>query len=128
MIYFDGMSATINYYDDNQLIEVIWKESIVGSAEYRVILSKAMVVIKSYNLKYWVIDLSKKTDLLQGEQQWISKYLYPNVVDLGLQKIAILVNKELFDEAYTKKVEEIGLNRNIYIKFFTDKKNAYEWL
>ena len=127
-IYFREEYAQISFSSSKSYMDVIWKAPITDVAHYKLTLSKALVVLKQYDVKNWITDISLKSSVTSDEKDWIIKYLLPNVKDTSLEKLAFIVNKDTFNgeesETFQKQIEEQG----ICTKLFHKKDDAYEWI
>jgi len=129
MKYFDSNYAEIHYHAEKKLVEVIWKATDIGSSEYRLTLTKALVVLKQYDVNNWLNDMSKFRTVLEEDRLWVEEFLVHNVASSGLKKAAFVLNDEqLTEKINTKNFVKAIKENNISVKSFKNREEAYKWL
>ncbi len=128
MIYFEGKHAIINYHENKKLVEVAWKDAYSNEEEYHVILTKALVAVKQYDVKYWLSDVTQKKVFLDDERKWLETFIIPNACKNGVKKVAFILNKNVYN-MYTHSEKQRDYEANtVKIQIFENRENAITWL
>ncbi len=128
MKYYEDTHAEVNYYKEAKTVEVIWKAPNADSTRYRMTMTKALVVMKKYDVCFWISDLSSVSKLTREDKIWVRNTLLPNLVNEKLKKTALVAKEGLMDHNDKRILQENALKNNFEITIFRTIREAYEWI
>jgi hypothetical protein len=126
-IYFEDNYVRISYCIESRLIEVVWKDTNVDCVQYQLSLSKALVVFKQFDLRNWIIDVNKRITVSNEEIRWTQDYLIPNLLGVGLDCIAFIINPT-FTRKQCDALLEIANIKQANVRFFFSSEEAFQWI
>ncbi len=126
-IVFESDFGSIFYNARTNCTGMIWK-SQVTSEQYRTLFTKCLDMVKLYHTPYWISDLSRQGTISPDDQKWMITTIMPEAIRQGLRKIATVYFEGQNNEDYRNRVKETSLKLGAEIKFFTDHKNAKDWV
>jgi len=127
MIYFEGEHAKILYHEDQRLVEVTWKDAYSNEADYRLILTKALVAIKQYDAENWLSDVRQKKVFLDEERKWLENFIIPNACTNGIKKVAFVLNKNIFQQYKNDEKKRTFDHKEVALRIFDETSNAITW-
>ncbi len=128
MIYFESKNAVIHYDLDKKLVEIKWKSVFSSQQEYRLIITKALVVIKQHNIENWISDVSQKKVFLDEERLWVENFIVPHACANGLKKLAFILNTKIYKKFdLTPKWRSCEDNK-LCMRLFGNRKQAIDWI
>jgi hypothetical protein len=128
MKYFNASHADINYYEDQKLVEILWKQTSPNSSSYRLTLTKALIVVKQYGAENWLSDMTILKEVSEDDRRWVESYLVRNCAESGLKKAAFVLNSEIREKIHTPDFDQIVGEQKIEVRSFNMPQDAYKWL
>jgi len=128
MLYFSGKFATINYIEEKNLVEVIWKETSPNSSDYRLTLTKALVCAKIYSAENWLSDMEIMDEVSEDDSQWVIDHLLSNIVNNGVRRVAFLLSPKAYGKFHRPEYDDAVKKYKLKLATFFDKESAYSWL
>ena len=128
MQYLNTSLATINFHEDEKLVEIIWKQTNPESAYYRLTLTKALIVVKNFGAQNWLSDMSFLKAISEDDRHWVESFLVQNAAENGLRKAAFILNDDIYSQIYTDGFEKLVGQNKIEVKSFNIPQKAYEWI
>ena len=124
----DDDFATIEVYPDQKLARLTWK-SHVSSEHYRSLLMCLLDVVSEQDIKLWLSDGRKMGPILQADQVWTRQEFTPDLIAVGLERIAIVSSLDAMNViAVDKMVNATPKEATYSINFFEDPAIAQLWL
>jgi hypothetical protein len=126
MKYFENNIVTIEYLSDINAGQGIWKGHALKD-QYKEGMMKALELIKEKKVERWIADL---TDLgvISGEnQKWTNEVWFPQVLQAGLKRMAIVVSKDVLCNMATKNTMS-KVADNVYSKYLDSRADAKAWV
>lgn len=115
---------------DENLLHVTWLRS-VSSQEYRDGLKAIKKLIFENNFKLWLADSRLLAHVTFEDQQWIMKEVIPLLLKSQLQKVARVVNADVFSYiTFENMMSKAHENYNVegHMEQFTSIDAALSWL
>lgn len=125
MKHFENDIVSIEYLSDANAGQGIWKGHALKD-QYKEGMNKALELIKERKLERWIADL---TDLgvISGEnQKWTNEVWFPQVLEAGLKRMAIVVSKDVLCNMATKNTMA-KVADDVYSKYFDNRADAKAW-
>ncbi|OJJ17845.1 hypothetical protein BKI52_28720 [marine bacterium AO1-C] len=124
--YLNEDFARVNYYPQNNLVEVIWHKSNTNN-QYRQTITAAYNVVVKYGANKWISDMRNGGVISIDNQKWLKEEMVPKAVRSGLRRVALVVSKDIFNLFYAKNIKNT-LQESFQSKYFDDVEKAYQWL
>ncbi len=128
MIYFDGEHAQIFFHDEEDLVEIVWKETEPDSAAYKLILSKGLILLKQKNASKWLSDMTSVKEISEQDREWVEDYIVSEVAKNGLKKIALVLRSGLKDCIFTPSFRKVIRTNKMKMRSFLDPELARKWV
>ena len=106
-------------------IEVIWKK-FSPSNMYRETLIRCYDAIISYKIRYWISDMTYAGVVSIKDQKWVIEEFIPKGIKAGIEKIGIVLSKDIFNQIYTEDVKN-SLNPKVF-SYFNILSEAEKWM
>ena len=126
--YFEESYASIKFSLSLKLVEIVFTDSKITGAQYKLALSKALVVLKQNDILKWLIDIGTKKHIPDKDKAWLKDYLIPDLIEAGINKIAFIISQGNFDDEQKHQLTDIAKIKNAEVHFYNSKEEAREWL
>jgi len=121
----------IDYQQEHSLFTFTWNENSMNLDDelLKGELLKEVECCKQYRVKRLLIDTVFFQYALSPEMQtWMDVEIFAKCMEYGVNKIAVVLSKDLFAMVSIDQVMNEELASNIQSKSFDDKKAAHRWL
>jgi hypothetical protein len=125
-VYYDSEYALLTYAKDEKLVELIWK-CTYPEQEYRTVFNHAVDIATNNRVDYFLSDLRNGGAVSISNLQWLKKMVVPKAVELGVKKIGLILNEELFKKIYADSIRNSLQKSKISINFFDQRDDALNW-
>lgn len=122
---------SLSYNQEEETLYIKW-EGAVSSVELRQGYAHIMNMVFTYRPQKWILDLQSRVSIEKDDQQWVFKYIFPEVLRAVRKNVFVAVVMPVF--AYNSLVNEIdgdelmdGDNFMI-INHFLFKEESRRWL
>lgn len=122
---------SLSYNQEEETLYIKW-EGAVSSVELRQGYVHIMNMVFIYRPQKWILDLQSRVSIEKDDQQWVFKYIFPEVLRAVRKNVFVAVVMPVF--AYNSLVNEIdgdelmdGDNFMI-INHFLFKEESRRWL
>lgn len=126
--YLDESYASISYSVSSKLIEIVFKDAEISSEQYRLALSKALVVLKQNDILKWLVDIGMKRQIPDKLKEWTKDFLIPDLIEAGIDKIALITSQGNFDQEQKQELKDIARIKSAEACFFNSREEANKWL
>lgn len=124
---------SIAFYDANyDVMKLSWFTSSeeLSEAGLKEEMSSILNHIKENKPKKIIVDtINFRYHVTQSIQNWIVSNFINKVFLLGVEKYAIVVDEEVYNEV---KVQQVAIDdddeESAHIQYFTDDEDAFDWL
>lgn len=130
MVAFDSEFLKITFDEKNQTILEEWKLYYGPRIEldsFRQPMLELVKAFKENKATKWLADNTEQTRLHEKDQWWLEDYLYPQLVEAGLEHVALVNTKNILGTA-TAKNSIRNLSRSVEIEIFNKNQDAKTWL
>ncbi|UII22454.1 STAS/SEC14 domain-containing protein [Fulvivirga ligni] len=118
--------STISYEADLNAVHVVWKK-IPTEGMYREIFTGALNAIIDNKANKWISDIRKQGVVGPSNAKWLREEILPKAIQAGLNKIAIVVEKDVFKKFYIDNVKTI-MSATAEMQYFDSEDEARKWL
>ncbi|WP_338769956.1 STAS/SEC14 domain-containing protein [Bernardetia sp. ABR2-2B] len=126
MVLYEVENAFLFYDRQYDMITFKWL-GFVSDEEYRTAVKIAYEKTVELEVTRWLTDTREGKVVSLDAQKWMIKDFIPNYISKSpLRRVAYLVSKDFFRQAYIEKVKESF--DNYQIEVFDDPKKAKLWL
>ena len=118
----------ITYDEDKNFME-IKRYPEDTDEEYKLSIISIGQIIKEHKPQYIFVDMSLYDYPINPQvQEWSTKYLSDLVIRLKTKKIAYLMPKDFVANLAFSDMLDNARKMGVYVKYFTSKDKAIEWL
>lgn len=125
-VFYDSEFALLTYTKEEKLLELIWK-CPYPEQEYRTVFNTAAEIATNNRVDFFLSDLRNGGAVSITSLQWLKKVIVPKAVELGVKKIGLILNEELFKKIYADSIRNSLLKSKITISFFDKRDDAISW-
>ena len=122
--------SSIEVDPEKKLMRVVWFKESINLNEEQVMqeISKILDYLKEFSISYILVD-SRKYPFRNNEtlQRWINYTYMPKIVDNGILRYAIVVEKKI-QSIYEDFQDEDDVEDDIAVEYFTDLIEAERWI
>jgi hypothetical protein len=115
---------------EKKLMRVVWFEKSSELNEEQVMqeISKILDYLNEYSISYILVD-SRNYPFRNNEtlQRWINYTYMPKIVDKGILRYAIVVEKKI-NSIYEDFQDDDDVEDDIAVEYFTDLQEAEQWI
>jgi hypothetical protein len=128
-VLYDRLS--LSYRHDEETLYIKW-EGAVTSVELRQGYAHIMDMVFTYKPQKWILDLQSRVTIDKDDQQWVFKYIFPEVLRAVKKNVFVAVVMPV--HAYSSYVNEINGDELIdgenlmIIHHFLYQEESRRWL
>lgn len=97
-------NLTLSYNQEEETLYIKWSGKVT-SVELRQGYAHIMYMVHVYKPQKWVMDLQQRVTIEKEDQQWVFKYIFPEVLRAVQKNVFIAIIMPVF--AYNSLVHEI---------------------
>jgi hypothetical protein len=118
--------AIVQFEEETKTLELIWKKTVTKEI-YREVFLEALDLLIKNNSKNFISDIRKEGVVGPDNTKWLQENIIPKALKSGLQKIAIVMDEDIFKEFYTENIKK-AIEGNAQINLFKSMEEAYKWI
>ncbi|KAA9340661.1 hypothetical protein [Adhaeribacter soli] len=127
MIYFDKPFATIELEQENNLLVLTW-HGFANSEEFQEARTKAVQLSRLHGIKRWVSNMKEMKAIRQADQEWSVNTWLPEFLTLNIEKWAIVVSDDMFNQmAMSSMMSKMRPRLPYPVEYFQDVNAARNW-
>ena len=127
MVYFDKSFAKIEIEPAKSLLILTW-HGFANSDEYREANSTVVLLSRQFGITKWLSNMKEMKAIRQADQEWSVKEWFPQVLELGIQKWAIVISDDMFNQmAMSSMMGKIRPQLKYPVEYFQDINSARNW-
>jgi len=126
-VFYESDYALLTFYKQNNLLLLVWKSNS-PSSEYKEVFIKSIGVATSNKVLYFVSDIRKEGAVSVENLRWLKEIVIPKAIDLGIKKIALVLNEGLFSKIYADTIQMALDKSRIKINYFFKQEEAIDWV
>ncbi len=124
-LLFEHPKAVIQLNEETNSIELHWKLQ-QDPETYKIIFQKVFEFIGEYKTTGFLSDIRKEGVVGPDSANWLQTEMMPKAFAIGLSKVAVVMDEDIFKEFYIKNVEKTAGNDRV--KHFDNEEQAKTWL
>ena len=124
-------SDYVEVYFDDKLSLLEQKYSAKSSSDFEFVKEHKAILelIKTIKPEKFLIDLTQReTRITPTSEVWLADGLIPQVVKVGMEKMAFIVKDEFNSPVSIEQVAEVESKRIVVPQYFDDMEIAKDWL
>lgn len=121
---FEHKSALVMYNEELSSVEVLWN-GVVGKEDYQLILTKAFEATRLHKAKNWLSDIRRQETIGPEMVKWAKSELIPQMANSSLEKVAIVLDNNVFKSFYIDQVKDSFGPIELYV--FPTTRLAQKW-
>lgn len=119
--------ALLTYYEDRQLLELIWKTSCPCEG-YMKTFYDAIKYGKNKIIQFFLSDIRNEGIVPMENLRWMRMNIIPQAAEFGIRKIALVMKEEVFAHIYSDLLEKNISEYKMNMKTFFKTEDALKWL
>ena len=124
----DNEFAIVEINKDQDFIKTTWKK-FVNSSEFRATNNEIIKIIVSYQPKGYLSDIRNQGVVSPDDWTWITAELLPQVISAGVQKIAMVLDSDVFKQFYVDTIKtSVDATKKCELQHFSSEKAALEFI
>lgn len=127
IIIIDNEYVTMWYHTDKQILHHHFHKFIYGKP-FRDTLSTGTEAIRKYGARKWLSDDRLNGAITKDDQEWGSKYWFPQTKMAGWRYWAIVQPANIIGELNIKRIAQQYTEQGVVTKYFSDPSEAMTWL
>mgnify|MGYP001340466361 CR=1 FL=1 len=132
MLNYQSKYSIAFYNAEHKLMKLSWFTSSeeLSEAGLKDEMSNILNHIKDNKPRKILVDtINFRYHVTQSVQNWMVSNFINKVFMLGVEKYAIVVDEEIYDEV---KIQQVSVDEeeeeSTHIQYFTDEEDAFDWL
>jgi hypothetical protein len=122
----ENENAVVQFDDNTKTLELIWKKTVTKEIYRETFKDSLELLIKENSLNF-ISDIRKEGVVGPENTKWLQENIIPKALQSGLQKIAIVMDEDVFKKFYTDNIKK-AIEGNAQINIFYSKDEAYKWI
>lgn len=127
MKIYSSPASSIEYVANQELLKATWMVDAVSLSEEEVKneINNVFAFAREFHIKKIIVD-SRLYPFRQNQdlQLWINHQFMPLIIEIGVEKYAIIVNENI-DNKVTSLYDE---EEDLQVEYFTDPSEALRWI
>jgi hypothetical protein len=126
--------CVINYYDTEQLIEMITKPESSGmkDEDFKQMMLDYALIVEKYKSPKLLLNTAASAFIVTPDlQDWVAQTIAPRTIGAGQRRSATVISKDIFAAIAIEQMMEdivLGENDRFITKYFDDAESARAWL
>ncbi len=130
MRIYTSLYSSIDIESEKKLMRVTWFPKSVDLEEegVKTEINKILNYLIEYPISYIIVD-SRQYPFRANEtiQHWINHIYMPQIVDFGIKRYAIIVEKKVTSMFETFE-DTVDLEEDIQVEYFSNTQEAETWI
>jgi SpoIIAA-like len=136
MLVYSSKYVEIQFFESQSLLEAVWLPTTenMNQEEYKATFEKILTLFQEYHPVFWLGDtVNFKMAVVPELQEWTAQTLTPQLIDLGLRKMALLIPEELIanlalQQSVDEITDEMEQEKAFEMRYFDKIEEARKWL
>lgn len=120
----------LEYFPDKSLLTITWTTQTMNMTEddFKQVLLEILAFIKKNKVEWYLADTQEfKFSIIPEVQDWTNTHFLPQIFELGVKKMAIIVSEDLFSQVSIEQVLEDNQS-GMQSAYFKTTDEALQWL
>jgi hypothetical protein len=125
---FSHPACEIYHNEDLNVIQTVWNDVAVTSAEFRIILNAIIKALRQTSANIILADARRMSPISPTDQEWILKDWYPRAVEQGFEYQGLILTPESYNDVAVKQISQQYENHVVTTHYFTTINEALSWI
>lgn len=125
---FSHRACEIFHNEDLNIIQSVWNDVEVDSAEFRTILNALVKALRQTSSNTILADARRMFPITPEDQDWILNDWYPRAVNAGFQYQGLVLAPESYNDLAVKQISNQYENHVVTTHYFTTVNEALSWI
>lgn len=126
-VLLDSEYALLTYHKENFILALTWKSSCPFEG-YTATFNHAVQFALENKVKHFVSDIREEGVVPINNLRWLKEHVISRAYELGVVKVALVINEELFSSIYADLIKKSISESKITTRFFMQPEEAMSWL
>lgn len=127
-VYYQKPHLTVFYDEARSLGKSEWNGFVSGE-DFRESSLACLKLIKEKNVRFWVADDRYMKAIRLKDQEWANTVLIPQFLLTNLQKMALIVSKDRFNQlAVDSMIDKASDKLTFEIQYFDELDPGEKWI
>lgn len=123
---YEDKLVRVFYYEEFDTGLGTWKGNGIGKA-YQDSMSAIKDLIKEKKITRWVAEISNFGVVSPENKEWVNTVWFPEVIAAGLQRMAVVVPKDIFGKMSAEEVLA-KVTEHVHVRYFDNLDQAKDWI
>jgi hypothetical protein len=136
MLVYSSKYVEIQFFESKSLLEAVWLVTTenMSQAEYKATFEQILAIFQAHHPAFWLGDtVNFKMAVIPELQEWTAQTLTPQLIALGLRKMALLIPEELIanlalQQSVDEITDEMTQEKVFEMRYFDKIEDARSWL
>jgi len=122
---------TLSVFKEEKLIEVTWKmaSARMSVRQFKEEFLNYLKIILEFRPQKNISDTREMQFLITPSlQEWTNEHIFPVSLEIGLNKVAMVVSKALISQISIEQTMEEAGGKKFITRYFEDKAAAMNWI
>ncbi len=117
------------YWEEKYDLLISLAKNFSADDEYKTNMENCLLNVRDNNIKNILFESSKFKGTSAQNQKWVAEYLIPNFVNANVERVAMIMSKEIFGQFALNNMIETGKQfAQLQIRIFDNFDEAYNWV
>ncbi|MBN1117930.1 MAG: hypothetical protein JXA77_12030 [Bacteroidales bacterium] len=126
-VLYETDYALLTYTQENFILELTWKKNCTEDI-YQETFNEAKELARNYTIKSFISDMRNEGVVPIGSLRWLKNTIIPVAIELGIVKIAMIINDELFANIYADLIKKSVSENKMAVRLFKNNGEAMAWV
>ena len=123
---FQSAYALLTYLKNEKILLLEWKSACTED-EYKIVFKEALKIGNSNKVQFFLSDLRNEGPVSYSNLLWLRNNIVPKATELGIQKVGLIFDGELYVKIYADSIRASLEKSNISINYFNNEEEAKSW-
>ncbi|MDW7692749.1 hypothetical protein R9C00_11555 [Flammeovirgaceae bacterium SG7u.111] len=120
--------ATLHYLPNTNAILLTWLK-VADADTYKHLFTQGLTHIRVNNANSWISDIRNEGVIGTDLSVWLKTEIIPKAIELGLKRIAIVMDPDVFKKFYVNNIKKDVTDGGIkFMEHFDSLEKAQKWI
>lgn len=126
-LLYESDFALLTILKGKKILILEWKKN-APLANYIEVFNNALEIVEKNKIEYFISDIRKEGAIKIENLFWLKKNFIPKAENLGILKIALILNFEIYSRIYADSIRKRLEKSRMIISFFEVYDEALAWI
>ncbi|WP_027000133.1 STAS/SEC14 domain-containing protein [Eisenibacter elegans] len=131
MSFYQDNFVAIEHLASHNAVKIQWLEGSADmtEADFKQVIAKEKEALETFKPRAILADtLEMQYSITPALQEWHNDFLFPSFAVVGIEKLAIVVSKDIFSQVSVEQLIEDHNAAQFLSKYFDSETKAIEWI